>query len=342
MNQPQTTLPSAASEVLDTSMRVTTPENISFEYQLAGPFRRILAYLLDVLVSICGFFAVGGLLYFLLAVAIFPFATMIGGGAMVEAILGLMVGMALVTYFIVYWFYGALMETYYNGQTLGKRWTKMRVLSVDGHSIDGVQAVLRNFFRLLDIAPVVSLSTLFGVEEELGYVVPTCLFGLIMMAFTKRFQRIGDLVAGTVVVTEEFVREPGLVVFTDPRVPKLAELIPNGFVATPSMTKAIADYAEQRRFLPPARANEIAGHLARPLLEQFGLLPDTDYDLFLCSLYHRIFVDSSTSGEPESKGQSGLAITPGGATIPTRMRSPIADDPDDEPIAAMAAADSRE
>ena len=68
-----------------------------------------------------------------------------------ELFAGVVFGLVLVGFFVVYWFYGAYMETRVNGQALGKRLCGIRVISVDGHAIDGVQATLRNFFRFLDI-----------------------------------------------------------------------------------------------------------------------------------------------------------------------------------------------
>ena len=48
------------------------------------------------------------------------------------------------------------METYYNGRTFGKMTAGLRVISTDGQAIDGVQATLRNFFRWIDLMPVVT------------------------------------------------------------------------------------------------------------------------------------------------------------------------------------------
>lgn len=275
--------------VLDTTFRVTTPENISFQYQLAGPFRRVLAYFLDILISVVGYIVLAIAIYLLISFAVMPLANAIGGAAIVESAMGMLTGFILIGFFIVFWFYGAVMETYFNGQTLGKRWTQLRVLSADGHSIDGVQATLRNFFRWLDIAPIVSLATVFQLEGQVGVSIPTCLFGLIMMTINSKYQRIGDLVASTVVISESTKPQPHLAVFTDQRVESLSELIPATFIISPSMAKAIADYADQRRYLPFQRASEIAGHLARPLIQKFGLLPDTDHDLFVCALYFKTF-----------------------------------------------------
>ena len=196
------------------------------------------------------------------------------------------------------WFYGAFMEARFNGQTLGKRITRMRVISTDGHAIDGVQATLRNFFRLLDVMPSVSIAALFAVELThspfdqflIRPLIPTCLFGLIVMALNRRYQRVGDLVANTVVVNEEQKRMPNLATFLDQRVPRLAELIPNSFVVSTSMARSVADYVDQRKYLPYQRAAEIAGHLATPLMKKFQIPSNTDHDLFLCALYYKVFV----------------------------------------------------
>ena len=300
--------PQVPHSVLDTTLRVTTPENISFQYQLAGPFRRVLAYFLDILVSVVAYIVFAIAIYLLIIFGIMPLATAFGGTALVEAAMGMLTGIILIGFFIVFWFYGALMETYFNGQTLGKRWTNLRVLSANGYSIDGVQAVLRNFFRWLDIAPIVAIATLLQIEGPAAGNIPTCLFGLIIMTISTKYQRLGDLVAGTVVISETTRAQPQLVVFTDERVEGLAELIPSSFVIPPSMAKAIAEYCDQRRFLPFQRASEIAGHLARPLIDKFGLLPDTDHDLFICALYYKTFANLQNGDEIETPPENEVEV----------------------------------
>jgi len=291
-------------KVLDTTMQVTTPENISFHYQLAGPFRRILSYFLDIGISLGAYSVLCFLVFLFFLLLAIPFSYF-GGTEVLEAFIGIISGLRAVGWFIVYWFYGAFMEAQYNGQTLGKRITKMRVITTDGHAIDGVQATLRNFFRLLDVMPMVSIGALFMIEptdteiDQLLYfpLIPTCLFGLIVMTINRRYQRVGDLVANTVVVNEELNRLPNLATFMDERVPLLAEMIPTSFVVPASMAKTIADYVDRRKFLPYQRASEIASHLARPLMEKFGIPPDTDHDLFLCALYHKTFSSAQLDSE---------------------------------------------
>jgi uncharacterized RDD family membrane protein YckC len=292
---------------LDTTMRVTTPENISFHYQVTGPFRRVFAYGLDLLISLGSYGAFVLLVYLLFWLAILPLASRFGNAAFIEALMGMLGGMVLVGYFVVYWFYGAYMETYFNGQTLGKRITNMRVISTNGHAIDGVQAILRNFFRLLDIGPYAPLAAMFQMDQQLPGFLPTCLFGVLVMTLNRKFQRIGDLVAGTVVVNEDLKQRPNLATFLDERVPQLAELIPTSFVVPASMAGTVADYVDQRKFLPFQRASEIAAHLAVPLMEKMGIAHDTDKDLFLCALYYKTFI-ASEIGDKETGASFSPAI----------------------------------
>ena len=107
---------------------------------------------------------------------------------------------------------------------------------------------------------------------------------------SKKFQRVGDLVAGTIVVTEDTKWAHGLAKFEDPRVAELSELIPDGYSVSSSLAKSLALYVDRRRVLAPPRVAEIAGYLAKPLLEQFELPADTNADLLLCSLYYKTFM----------------------------------------------------
>jgi len=89
---------------LDTKIAGITPENIAFEYQLAGPFRRLPAYLIDV--------AVRWLIIALLAVSMTLVAVVSFGPFAVAGM--------FVAYFLVSWFYGTVMETYFNGRTTSR------------------------------------------------------------------------------------------------------------------------------------------------------------------------------------------------------------------------------
>ena len=275
---------------VDNSYRLTTPENISFEYQLAGPFRRVLPYLLDIFIVIVGYAALVFVIWLLVALVGALFA-LIGIYDVAEFIFAMLLALIPIGWFVTYWFYSAYAETYYNGRTFGKLVANIRVLSADGHAIDGAQAMLRNLFRLIDVMPLIHLGALLEISDiPVVFSLPTGIFGLIAMSISPRFQRLGDLVAGTMVVTEDTSQDPHVRTFADSRVPQLAEVIPSSFYVSNSLGKAVAAYAERREQLGIARSGEIAAKLAGTLCEEFGLPADTDPDLLICSLYYKIFV----------------------------------------------------
>ena len=81
------------------------------------------------------------------------------------------------------------------------------------------------------------------------------LLGLVAMALNRRFQRLGDLVAGTMVVVEDRHWLTGVVTPEDPRAIELAALIPPSFVVSRSLAQALATYVDRRgSFSPPMRS----------------------------------------------------------------------------------------
>jgi uncharacterized RDD family membrane protein YckC len=296
--------------VLDNLLAVKTPENISFQFRMAGPFRRLFAFLLDVLILFAATIIVS------LVITIISVFTAVAGAEIASLVSGTLSGLFLAGLFFVYWFYTAIMETFWNGQTFGKMAMRLRTLSSNGEAIDGVQAFLRNFFRLIDVSPVVSGFVLFGEGFDTPGVFPMFMFGLITMMVSRKFQRIGDLVAGTIVVHEKRNWSHGLAKFDDPRVPQLADIIPHDFYVSTDMAKALASFVDRRRFLPYQRVDEIAAHLARPILARIGLPSDTNYDLLLCAIYYKTYVASVVSEDDEvvnafagAQVSSGLPMT---------------------------------
>ena len=162
---------------------VETPEMVVLTYSVAGVGSRVLAGLTDLLICIGTLFAV--------AVAV----VMLGGRASLASNLTASWGTAvlILTQFVILWGYYVLFEGLMDGQTPGKRIHRLRVVREGGYSVTfGVSAV-RNLVRMLDMQP--------GVLY---------LVGLASLFFTKRGRRLGDLVAGTIVVREDVrrVEEP--------------------------------------------------------------------------------------------------------------------------------------
>ena len=180
----------------------------------------------------------------------------------------------------------------------------------------------------MPLAPNLLFTAMFWGEEAVYswsgepvtvmFFVPTFLVAIICMTCSPRFQRIGDLVSGTMVVYEHRGWMPGLAELEDERTPHLAELIPPGFMIDRELARALAAYVHKRRYLTPLRRRDIARHLAEPLLARLDLQPDTSYDLFLCALYYRAFVAKGTLAETSLNSNGALDS---GEAAPTTVES---------------------
>ncbi len=158
-----------AGDALDNTTDVETPERIRFRHHVAGPVRRALAYLLDLVIR--------GIVLLIAAVLVLGPAGFDAERARASA------GLLLLLLFVVEWGWNVLFETFWRGQTPGKRLLGLRVVR-DGYPAGFTDSVLRNLLRAADFLPV-------------GY-----LLGLLVMAGDRRFRRLGDRVAGTMVIIE--------------------------------------------------------------------------------------------------------------------------------------------
>jgi uncharacterized RDD family membrane protein YckC len=268
------------AEQLDARIQIVTPENIAFKYRVAGPFRRLPAYLIDFLIR-------GGIV------------VVIGYFAAMAWSVGFLLGSTVLpyVYFVLDWFYGGFFETYWNGQTPGKWALGLRVVSDDGQPINARQAVMRNVLRAVDMIPP-----------------PLYLLGLFVASANKRFQRLGDFAAGTIVVVEESPRVYGVANVTEAEAIRLAELIPVNFEPTRSLARALSVYVERRGGFAWGRRAEIARHLAEPLRIKFNLPPETSHDLLLCAAYYRTFI-ADRDKDQRSARPRGTQSTPFAATV---------------------------
>ena len=242
-------------EPLDTTVRLVTPERIVFQYPLAGPFHRFGAYLIDV----------GLLMLLLLLARIGSLVLTLGSDSSM--------GLVFVAFFALTWGYGAGCEGLFNGQTLGKRMVGIRVVSDRGVPITGAQAMLRNLVG--------------GVDGLLPFFY---LLGLSSMVATRKFQRLGDLAAGTMVVVEERRRRVRLERVGGPQIAAVLAWLPLRVSAGPEMARALSDYVRSRGRVARELREEMAAELARPLRRRYGLPEDSSNDAVLCAVYHRVFV----------------------------------------------------
>lgn len=152
---------------------IETPENVELQRRLAGIGTRFIAGLVDHLL-------LGGalaLLVILFVVLGFSLELTLDSGAVAVAVL-------LVLGFLLFWGYFIAFETAMNGQTPGKRTVKIRVVKEGGGPITFQDIAVRNLLRIVDGLFI------YGVA------------GVFMFA-SKRGQRLGDIAAGTVVISEE-------------------------------------------------------------------------------------------------------------------------------------------
>jgi uncharacterized RDD family membrane protein YckC len=281
-----------AEKALDLNATVMTPENIQFEYRLAGPFRRFPAFLLDLLVRAATLGGIGILIACSGIIAFFPSVGAIGFFIMA------------VGYFLFDWFYGLFFETIWSGRTPGKKICGLRVISVDGRPISAYQATIRNFLRLGDLAPLASFQ-IFSADAPPAYWIPTGGVAILCILLTGRFQRLGDLAAGTMVIVDERKWVPPKLKLNDPAINQLVESISPSFRMNRTMLRTVALYVERRIRISQARRRELAALLAREVMPSAGVPPTTDPDLFLCALYKREYDAQLKSNEkPEYSGGS--------------------------------------
>ncbi len=156
-------------------LTIDTPEQTSLEYPIAGFGSRFLAILADTAIQI-----VLGFMVLIVGMII---------GAGVAAFGGLgpqwVVAIVIVLIFLLNSGYFALFEIFWNGQTPGKRYAQIRVIKDDGRPIGAYEAIVRNALRLVDMLPA-----MYGI-------------GLLSIFVSRQSKRLGDFVAGTVVVHEK-------------------------------------------------------------------------------------------------------------------------------------------
>jgi uncharacterized RDD family membrane protein YckC len=152
------------------------PEEIDLQLEVANVGSRTLAMLADL--GLCGVL----LLTVYLLLTLFEHAA--GDDAMTRLSSHLLTIVLLVLVFAAQWVYFGLFEWLWNGQTPGKRLLHLRVIKVDGTPVSWVDVLLRNLSRPIDA---------FG---------PQGLIGLLMIFVTPRAQRLGDLMARTLVIHE--------------------------------------------------------------------------------------------------------------------------------------------
>ncbi|HQR39507.1 MAG TPA: RDD family protein [Blastocatellia bacterium] len=166
---------------------IETPERVELYYTRAQVGNRFLAAALDHLIQA---FAMAGiaLAVWLMGESLAKIWNDLGNWA---------IAIVIMLTFAIYTSYFIVFETIWNGQTPGKRVFRLRVIREDGRPIRFYEALVRNLLRTaVDSQPIVG--------------VPLYSVGIVSIFLSSRSKRVGDYVAGTVVIRESESRAPSL------------------------------------------------------------------------------------------------------------------------------------
>lgn len=161
------------------------PEGVVLNFQVAGLGARFGAQFLDILLT---FFLVFGIMVLLavLEIASLTFLTTLG---------------ALLFFFMRAPYY-ILTEILWNGQTLGKRISKLRVVSADGRTLRPYSVTVRNLMKEMEVfVPGTALFMIQGLGFFEAIILLVWITVLLAVPLTnRRRQRLGDMIAGTYVI----------------------------------------------------------------------------------------------------------------------------------------------
>lgn len=252
---------------------IETPERVPLHFALASIGNRFLACAIDHTIQTLalGFIFLAGLLLSNISAIEKLVAS---APKWVAAVMILLLFLTFSSYF-------AFFEWLWSGQTPGKRWLKLRVIREDGRPITFWEAAVRNVLRVLDMFPY-----------------PFYSIGLISVFSTSRDQRVGDLVAGTVVVREREAEAPEFAqVFAAPvsdpalrRSFKPVDFTGSLSAVTESEIQVVETFLRRRWELSDIPRQWMAWRVSLPIL--YKIRPGYDvntftYEGFLEELLHR-------------------------------------------------------
>ena len=176
------------------TLQIKTAQNVHINFTLANVFQRLLAFFIDNIVKFA---------YLYFGYQVFDFSlindSLSGDSWSIKAI--------DVLFFLPITFYSLYSEILMNGQTLGKKILNLRVMNVDGFKPSVTDYVIRWFLRVVDfnffMLLFIYVASL-GLSDQYALLVVLFLFGkavgFLLILFTSKNQRFGDVIANTIVV----------------------------------------------------------------------------------------------------------------------------------------------
>lgn len=266
-----------AMEPIRDQLNIDTPELVAIEMPLAGVGSRFIAIVIDYL--ICGAFL---LVLIILAVIIIPALHVFSKVSANWA-----VGIFFLVIFLLQWGYFSLFEAFNSGRTPGKHAAKIRVIHQSGRGISFLESLARNLVRFVDYLP--------------GFYA----IGIIAMFASKRHQRLGDMVAGTLVVRDRVLDQPNWNIstsrtFTGPALaadspippPHLSVVLPAPALAKLSVSdlEVIEGFFSRRLDMDLTTRAALAGRIASALCAKSDLEipPGIGVETFLEAVAHQV------------------------------------------------------
>lgn len=170
-------------------IQIATPFNIDLEFEIAEFHKRLFAYIIDFIILLTYLIMMKNLYY----------------GTFKKVSQGIMeshIGIDILTISVPMLLYFLVSEVLMHGQSIGKKIMKIRVISLEGGEPTLGQYLIRWMFRAWEW-PFLFGYIFFSTESVIAYTLVTAFFGIvvvIIIAITKKSQRLGDLAANTVVV----------------------------------------------------------------------------------------------------------------------------------------------
>jgi uncharacterized RDD family membrane protein YckC len=225
---------------IDDRLTIATPEGVDLSLTLAGVGSRFVAAIIDLIIEI-------GLIV----------AVAIAAGSLAEARSGWGGAMVALLSFVIVVCYDVFFEVLQSGRTPGKRMNGLRVVQTGGEPVTFVPSAIRNVLRIVDFLPTMYLT------------------GIVAIVVTRRNQRIGDLVGGTLVVRERFAAERARppVVTTAPLDAPAAVALDTSALSVEELT-AVRRYLDRRYEIDASARTRIAGSLLARLRPKIAGVPD--------------------------------------------------------------------
>ena len=251
----------AMQERLTQTVDVETPELVVLSYTIAGLGSRLGAALIDLAISALLFITV------ILAAARLSPKSLAKIDMRAAPTTAWAIAVLVILQFAILWGYYLLFEGLRDGQTPGKRVFRLRAVRDGGYSVGFAASAVRNLMRIVDLQPVF-----------------TYLVGFASVAFSKNGKRLGDMVAGTIVVRESLVQQPAV-----PRAPRRATPVATPPVPTAQLTdvefRLLERWAARRSDLGPERRRQLTSQVASRVLHALPRGEESSESARLMRLY---------------------------------------------------------